>query len=77
MNSEWRFTPEVSERICKHMNEDHMDAVESYVRNVDRIKSVKMTKLTTDSIEVTIEIPFENPLNSVIEARQALKDLIK
>jgi len=75
VNSEWRFTSEVSERICKHMNEDHMDAVESYVR--DHVKSAKMTKLSSESIEITIEIPFPSPLKDVSEARQALKDLIK
>jgi putative heme iron utilization protein len=26
------FSPEVSERICKHMNEDHADAVALYAR---------------------------------------------
>ena len=69
------ITPESSARICNHMNQDHMEAVDSYVRNYGNL--AKMTNLSSESIEITIKIPFPTPLRDVSEARQALKDLIK
>jgi len=69
------ITPESSARICNHMNKDHMDAIDSYVKNYGEL--AKMTSLTPDYIDVTIRIPFDRTLTDVSEARAALKDLIK
>ena len=69
MNSE-PITQESSSRICKHMNNDHQDAVNAYAKYYGKIKtfkSAKMISLSPESIQLkidgqTLEIEFDHIL---------------
>jgi putative heme iron utilization protein len=69
------ITPESSARICNHMNDDHQDAVDSYVKNYGT--SAKMTKLTPTSMEITVEVPFDHVLQDCSDAKKTLVNMIK
>ena len=77
------ITPESSARICNHMNDDHQDAVDSYVKNYINWTgpisgtSAKMTKLTPTSMEITVEIPFDHVLQDCSDAKKTLVNMIK
>jgi putative heme iron utilization protein len=40
-----QFSPEISSRICKHMNEDHADAVVMYAQAFSDIKNAKTAQM--------------------------------
>jgi len=66
---------ESSRRIVNHMNQDHQDAIDSYVRNYGT--SAKMTKLTPTSMEITVEVPFDHVLQDCSDAKKTLVNMIK
>ena len=84
MNSE-PITQESSSRICKHMNNDHQDAVNAYAKYYGEIKtfrSAKMINLSPESIQLkiddqTIEIKFDHILKDCSDAHQTLVKMIQ
>ena len=84
MNSE-PITQESSSRICKHMNNDHQDAVNAYAKyygKIETFKSAKMASLSPESIELkiddhNIEIPFDHVLQDCSDAHKTLVRMIK
>ena len=83
------FSPEVSDRICKHMNEDHADAVALYAKtfgnspdtevaqmiSIDPMGMNLMTQIKGESVPLRIE--FEHVLKDSEDAHQTLIAMVK
>ncbi|NJN75383.1 MAG: DUF2470 domain-containing protein [Synechococcaceae cyanobacterium RL_1_2] len=79
------ITPEVSDRICKHMNQDHADAVLTYVHkfgNETDATSATMVKIDERGMDLTAEklgetIPVRvNFDHSLVDAKDAHTTLV-
>ena len=84
-----QFSPEVSDRICKHMNEDHADAVAIYARtygnspdtetaqmlSIDAQGMNLMTQVNGASVPVRIE--FDRVLKDAEDAHHTLIAMVK
>ncbi|MEM8605093.1 MAG: DUF2470 domain-containing protein [Cyanobacteria bacterium P01_F01_bin.86] len=83
------ITTAVSDRICKHMNDDHADAVLTYVQVFGDTQTA--TAATMDSIDlegmnltaevegasVPVRVMFDHPLENAKEAHHVLVDMLK
>tara|TARA_Y100001968_G_C19205322_1_gene642007 strand:+ start:441 stop:707 length:267 start_codon:yes stop_codon:yes gene_type:complete len=75
----------VSDRICKHMNSDHMDAIIKFASHYGRsteFKTVLMTKLTSNFIELEVDqeiikISFDHTLQNSEDAHKTLVKMVK
>tara|TARA_B100000700_G_C14236953_1_gene486325 strand:+ start:152 stop:421 length:270 start_codon:yes stop_codon:yes gene_type:complete len=84
MNHE-AITQESSARICKHMNQDHPDAINSYAKyycKIKRFNSARMINLSPESIKLkiddqTLEIKFDHILKDCADAHKTLVKMIK
>ena len=80
-----KLSPLASERICKHMNKDHQDAVDSYAKHyagVNNAKDSQLMKVTSKDMQISVngtlvEIPFDHPLTSSQDAHQTLIAMLK
>lgn len=83
------FSPEVSERICKHMNEDHADAVALYARifgNSPETEGAKMLSIDAQGMNlvaqiksesIPLRIEFDHILQDSEDAHHTLIDMVK
>lgn len=83
------FTPEVSDRICAHMNDDHADAVLVYARVYGQITdatAAQMASIDATGMDLqvncgdrtqTVRIPFERTLASRKDAHDILIEMLK
>ncbi|MEM6251934.1 MAG: DUF2470 domain-containing protein [Cyanobacteria bacterium P01_D01_bin.156] len=83
------ITPPVSDRICKHMNDDHADAVLIYVQKFGdatgatdaTMKAIDATGMdleaTIDGQSTPVRISFERPLADAKDAHHMLVDMLK
>ena len=83
------ITPAVSDRICKHMNEDHADAVLLYAQRyggsaeasaavMDSIDADGMTlSATIDYQTVPVRVIFDHTLEGAEDAHHTLIDMLK
>ena len=79
------ITSEVSNRICKHMNKDHQDAVNSYAKHyagINNAKDSQLIKVTSKAMQISVngtlvEIPFDHTLTSSQDAHQTLIAMLK
>ncbi len=79
------LTNKVSERICKHMNADHKDAVIAFANHygkIEKTNEAKMIELTPllMRLEVSgekIEIRFDHILQDSEDAHQTLISMLK
>lgn len=83
------FSPEVSERICKHMNEDHADAVALYARifgNSPDTKEAQMLSIDAQGMNlvaqiksesIPLRIEFDHILKDSEDAHHTLIDMVK
>jgi putative heme iron utilization protein len=83
------ITAAVSDRICKHMNKDHADAVLTYAKVYGQQTSA--TAATMDAIDpegmdltaqvdgatVPVRVAFDHPLADAKEAHHVLVDMLK
>ncbi len=83
------ITPEVSDRICKHMNDDHLDAVLLYAKVYGQVEGA--TGATMQSIdpsgmtlsaqvagdETPVRIAFDHTLTDSEDAHQTLIGMIR
>lgn len=70
------FTPEISDRICSHMNEDHADAVLLYAQKFGsspNATAAKMLSIDAQGMNLTAEVSGEN-LPIKIEFDHILQD---
>ncbi|MEM1370155.1 MAG: DUF2470 domain-containing protein [Cyanobacteria bacterium P01_H01_bin.15] len=83
------ITPPISDRICKHMNEDHADAVLLYAKfygQADNAESAEMKAIDADGMNLavktgeateTLRIPFQPALADSQDAHHRLIDMLK
>ena len=79
------LTNSVSERICKHMNDDHKEAVIAYARHYAGLKkasNVKMLRISPKEMEIEADgqaicIPFDHKLNGSEDAHQTLVAMMR
>ena len=79
------LTKLVSERICKHMNKDHKDAVLALAKHFGGFKNAKkarMIELSAIAMKVevdgeTTQIDFDHALNDSKDAHQTLVSMLK
>ena len=79
------LTTEVSTRICKHMNDDHAEAVLDYARHyggVDAPGSARMVAVMPNSMELEVDgsslrIPFDHTLTDSEDAHKTLVAMLR
>lgn len=83
------ITPAISDRICKHMNEDHGDALVLYVKafgNSPEAESAEMISIDPQGMNfsaqvagetVPVRVEFDHTLKDAEDAHHTLIDMVK
>jgi putative heme iron utilization protein len=79
------LTPAVSDRICKHMNEDHADAVLAYARHYGGLSAARSARLLAVRPELMrlevdgtpVEVPFDHTLRDSEDAHRTLVAMLR
>jgi len=79
------LSPAVSDRICKHMNEDHASAVVAYARHyggISEAKTARMRKVGPVAMELEVDgqpvvVPFDHPLSDSEDAHRTLVAMLR
>lgn len=83
------ITSAISDRICKHMNEDHSDAVALYAKtfgNAPETETAKMDSIDPQGINISaqiagetvpIRVEFDHTLADAADAHHTLVAMIK
>ncbi len=83
------FSPEISDRICSHMNKDHPDAVLLYAQiygNSPEVTAAVMDSIDAQGMSLTakkrgyavpLRIEFERDLKDAEDAHQTLIEMLK
>ncbi len=84
-----QFSAEISSRICKHMNEDHANAVVLYAQNFGGLVNATAAemlaidaqgmdlKAQVDGEAVPVRIQFDHILADAEDAHHTLIDMVK
>ncbi|NEP17001.1 MAG: DUF2470 domain-containing protein [Leptolyngbya sp. SIO4C1] len=83
------ITPQVSDRICKHMNEDHAEAVLMYAKVYGGSETATAATLQAidangmdlraqvDGQTVPVRVAFDHPLQDAKDAHHTLVEMLK
>lgn len=83
------FSPEVSDRICKHMNDDHAEAVVLYARvfgNSPEATSAQMLSIDAEGMnlmtqvngsDTPVRVAFDHVLADAKDAHYTLVEMMK
>ncbi|WP_414623021.1 DUF2470 domain-containing protein [Calothrix sp. CCY 0018] len=83
------FSTQVSDRICKHMNDDHAEAVAFYAKaygDLDNATAAKMLSIDAEGMnlqaqangeDVPVRIKFDHTLKNAEDAHHTLIDMLK
>lgn len=83
------FSTEISDRICKHMNEDHANAIALYAQTFGNSPDTETAQLLSIDAQgmnlaaeikgssVPIRIEFEHQLKDAEDAHHTLIDMVK
>ena len=79
------LTSAVSDRICRHMNEDHKSAVAAYARhygNCPQVSAARLVAVTTRWMELDVDgqplrIAFDHPLADSEDAHRTLVAMLR
>jgi putative heme iron utilization protein len=79
------LTPAVSDRICKHMNEDHAQAVLAYARHYGGIQGAQAARMVavapdTMTLEVdgaAVQVAFDHTLSDSEDAHRTLVAMLR
>jgi putative heme iron utilization protein len=79
------LTPAVSDRICKHMNDDHAEAVLSYARHYGGITTARHARMLAVGPEAMrlevdgtpVEVPFDHTLSDSEDAHRTLVAMLR
>jgi putative heme iron utilization protein len=84
-----KFTSEISDRICNHMNEDHADAVLLYAKafaGTQTATAAQMLKIDPEGMDLQVEAPgsetavrvrFDHELKDAEDAHHTLIEMVK
>jgi len=79
------LTAAVSDRICKHMNEDHAEAVLAYARHYGGVtapQTARMLAVIPEAMELEVDgavlrIPFDHTLSDSEDAHRTLVAMLR
>jgi len=79
------LTPAVSDRICKHMNDDHAEAVVAYARHYGGVASAqqaRMLAITPEAMQLEVDgqplsVPFDHSLSDSEDAHRTLVTMLR
>lgn len=79
------LTTAVSDRICKHMNDDHADAVLAYAKHYGGVANpgaARMVAVTPESMELevdgaTVTVAFDHTLSDSEDAHRTLVAMLR
>ena len=83
------ITPQISDRICKHMNEDHGEAIVLYAKafgNTPEAESAKMLAIDPTGMDLIVQVEgepkpvrvaFDHTLEDSEDAHQTLITMVK
>lgn len=83
------FSPEISNRICEHMNEDHADAVLLYAKAYGNATTATAAQLVSidangmnlnaqiDGSETPLRIAFDHVLQDAQDAHHTLIEMVE
>ena len=83
------ITPAISDRICKHMNEDHAEAVALYAQaygNSPQTETATMVSIDPQGMNlsaqvagetVPVRVEFDHTLENAEDAHHTLIDMLK
>ena len=79
------LTPAVSDRICKHMNDDHAEAVLAYARHYGgreeavtaRMLAVEPEVMRLEVDGTPLEVPFDHLLTDSEDAHRTLVAMLR
>lgn len=83
------LTPEISDRICQHMNEDHHDAIVLYAKVFGEIPETDTAylesidqegmnlRVTTKEKTIPIRITFDHYVHDAEDAHRTLIEMVK
>jgi putative heme iron utilization protein len=79
------LTTAVSERICRHMNDDHAAAVLSYARHyggLQHASQARMLAITPEAMELevdgaTVRVGFDHTLSDSEDAHRTLVAMLR
>ncbi len=79
------LTPAVSDRICKHMNDDHAAAVLAYARHYGGLSSAQQARMLAVAPEAMrlevdgtpVEVPFDHTLSDSEDAHRTLVSMLR
>lgn len=83
------ITPAISDRICKHMNDDHASAVLTYAQVFGKAPAAATAAMSAidplgmdltaevDGSTISLRIPFDHELTDSEDAHQVLISMIK
>ena len=79
------LTEAVSARICKHMNDDHAEAVLAYAHHyggVEAASAAEMVAVTATNMELKVDgqplrIPFDHTLTDSDDAHRTLVTMLR
>ena len=79
------LTSAVSERICKHMNDDHAEAVLAYARHyggAHQASPARMLRVSPEAMELEVDgqrldVAFDHPLSDSEDAHRTLVAMLR
>ena len=79
------LTPAVSDRICKHMNDDHTAAVLAYARHYGGIRGAQVARMVAVAPEAmtlevdgaTVEVAFDHSLSDSDDAHRTMVAMLR
>jgi len=79
------LTPEVSDRICKHMNDDHAEAVLAYARHYggsQGAQAARMVAVAPDAMTLevdggSVQVAFDHTLSDSDDAHRTLVAMLR
>ena len=79
------LTPAVSDRICRHMNTDHSEAVLAYARHFGGLttaRAARMLAVGPDAMRLEVDgtpvdIPFDHTLSDSEDAHRTLVAMLR
>ena len=83
------LTPAISDRICKHMNEDHAEAIVLYAKcfgNINSATAAQLKRIDAEGMDLQVEegdqsqvvrIQFDHALTDSEDAHQTLIGMVK
>ncbi|TAF57585.1 MAG: DUF2470 domain-containing protein [Oscillatoriales cyanobacterium] len=89
MTQETGISPAVSDRICKHMNDDHGDAIVQYATvygQCEGVTSAVMDAIDTQGMDITaqvngqptsVRVTFDRELTDAKDAHHVLVEMLK